>query len=85
MQSVCLPGRRGFTMADPSCGKPSEGKLLTVSQHLPRILMNVQKRCLDECKRQHQVHQDGDTELHTDIVAFGDWSYLKLLQRCSKT
>jgi hypothetical protein len=32
------------------------------------MLMNVQKRRLDEGKRQHQVHQDGDTEPHTHMV-----------------
>jgi len=32
------------------------------------MLMNVQKRRLDETKRQHQVHQYGDTGPHTHIV-----------------
>jgi hypothetical protein len=46
-----------------------------------RLLMgvNVEKRRLHESKRQHQVHQDGDTEPRTHIVPFRDWSYLKQL------
>jgi hypothetical protein len=32
------------------------------------MLMNVQKRRLQERKRQHQVHQDGNARSHTHIV-----------------
>lgn len=32
------------------------------------VLMNVQKRRLQERKRQHQVHQDGNARTHTHIV-----------------
>jgi hypothetical protein len=34
------------------------------------MLMNVQKRCLQKRKRQHQVHQDGYARPHTHIVPF---------------
>jgi len=30
--------------------------------------MNVQKRGLHKCKRQHEVHQDGNAGPHTHIV-----------------
>jgi len=32
------------------------------------VPMNVQKRRLQERKRQHQVHQDGNARSHTHIV-----------------
>jgi hypothetical protein len=35
------------------------------------VLMNVQKRRLQERKRQHQIHQDGNARPHTFIVAPG--------------
>jgi hypothetical protein len=34
------------------------------------VFMNVQKRRLHEGKRQHQIHQNGDTDPHTYIVPF---------------
>jgi hypothetical protein len=34
------------------------------------MLVNVQKRRLDEGKRHHKVHQDGDTVPHIPIVPF---------------
>ncbi len=34
------------------------------------VLMNVHKRRLHEAKRQHQIHQDGDTGPHINIVQF---------------
>ena len=36
------------------------------------MLMNVRKRRLDEGKRQHQVHQDGDTGPHTHILTLAN-------------
>ena len=32
------------------------------------VLMNVQKRRLQERKREHEVHQHGNARLHTHIV-----------------
>ena len=34
------------------------------------MLMNVQKRRLNDQKRQHQVHQDGDATLHNAYSTF---------------
>jgi hypothetical protein len=37
------------------------------------MLMNVQKRCLQEGKHQHQAHRDGNEEPHSQIVTLGQF------------